>query len=126
PISDPWAGRYPRPSACNARGQTAASPSSPATALCSCTASRGRPRRATDCRSSTRSSAIPPPPTSDCPLGDPARRPPRSPAFARHIGVQGVTVRETVELASTTDKALAAAPNTLSHVKPEKNYVAPL
>jgi acetolactate synthase I/II/III large subunit len=40
PISDPWAGRSRRPSACNARGRIAGSPSSPATAACRCTASR--------------------------------------------------------------------------------------
>src|SRR5262249_2558978 len=81
PIWDPWAGRSRRPSACNARGRIAASPSSPATAACRCTASRCRPRRATDCRSSTWSSTIPRSAMSGCARGNTARCRRSSPAF---------------------------------------------
>jgi thiamine pyrophosphate-dependent acetolactate synthase large subunit-like protein len=86
PISDRWAGRYRRLSACNARGRIAASPSSPATAACRCTASRCRPRRATGCRSSTWSSTIPRSATSGCARGNTARCRRSSPAFPITIG----------------------------------------
>src|SRR5215831_13369520 len=75
PISDPWAGRYRRPS-----------PSSPATAACRCTASRCRPRRATDCRSSTWSSIIARSATSGCARANTARCRRSSPAFPITIG----------------------------------------
>ena len=51
-----WDGPFPRPSACNARGRTGASPLSPAMDACRCTASKCRPRHAIDCRSSIWSS----------------------------------------------------------------------
>src|SRR5262245_35728403 len=69
-----------------ARGRIAASPSSPAMAACRCTASRCRPRRATDCRSSTWSSTIPPSATSGCARGNTARCRRSSPAFPITIG----------------------------------------
>src|SRR6516164_2610389 len=86
PISDPWAGRSRRPSACNARGRIAGSRSSPATAACRCTASRCRRRRATNCRSSTWSSTIPRSAMSGCARGNTARCRRSSPAFPITIG----------------------------------------
>jgi acetolactate synthase I/II/III large subunit len=53
PISGRWAGPSRRRSACNARGPTAASRSSPATAACTCTEWKSRPRHAMGFPSST-------------------------------------------------------------------------
>ena len=46
--------------------------------------------------------------------------------FARALGAQGFTVREPAELASTFEKALAAATTALIDVKADKNFVTPV